>query len=185
MNFSKNLLLFLSTFFFSFVSIHCSEIPSSFYENNKMIVKSDCHNGPYLPDNFFGSFKLIRPLPKPSIKFYVCYDHIMILVPFSYALSSLVNDPTPWLVTCVTLLLYMAFLYFPNLFGLRWVASLESTEGFTNGPIKIAAAPIDEIFLAEGSVSHDPELCFQLFLRIYRYMTKKYTKFIKSRRFRQ
>ena len=106
------------------------------------------------------------------------------LVPFSYALSSLVNDPTPWLCYLRNPTFIYGFFLLPNLF-----ASLgrftESTEGFTNGPIKIAAVPIDEIFLAEGSVSHDPNCASSFFLRIYRYMTKKYTKFIKSRRFRQ
>ena len=126
MNFSKNFLLLLSAVFLCFVAIHCSEIPPAAGENNELVVnnaRNDDHNGPF-PADFFGPYKLIRPLREPYLNLYMKYDLMMIWGSLSYFLSKRSNDYRINRYVTVGLASYFAIFHLPSLFGLHWVASI-------------------------------------------------------------
>ena len=128
MNFYKNFLLLLSAVFLCFVVIHCSEIPSSSGENNEMIVEnvgSVGHNGPFLPDNVFDTYKLIRPLPKTHLKLHMNYDLMMIWGSLTYWFSIWFPHPRSFRCMAAGFAAYFAFFHLPSLFGLHWVASIK------------------------------------------------------------
>ena len=247
MNFSKNFLLLLASLIFCFVIVNCSEIPPSADVNNEMIVnnaRGEGHNGPFLPDNLFGSYKLIRPLPKNYLKLYMKYDLIMLSVPFSYALSSIFNyDPRTNHCILFGLGSYFALFHLPSLFGLQWTASISqqrrpgirsviargiyiwdivsyvisrifneprvyhytaigaasyfsiihwpllfgldflASRTNSDGQILSAHDFVDEIFLAEGTLPYDRDLCFQTFREILPKLTERLLESFGLRRF--
>ena len=183
MNMSKNVLLLLSAFFVCFITIHCSEIPSfSAKININEIVKvkrSDPtglivsnvrgvgHNGPYLPDNFFGSYKLIRPLPRPYLDFHLNYDLLLYWGYFSYWLSKTLKNPKIFRCVSLGLVSFFAIFHLPSLFGFHWVASIKNSARTQNDRIADEIESIDEIFLAEGIMPFDLKECFPFYHNLY------------------
>ena len=153
MNIFKNFLLLLSAVFLCFVTIRCSEIPSSSEENNEMIVnnvESDGHNGPFLPENFFGSYKLIRPLPKTYLKLYMNYEIMMIWGSLTYLFSIWSSHPRIFRSMAVGFVAYLAAFHLPSLFGLHWVSSIKR-QGHVS-PVSIFTA-IEGIFILDVFLS--------------------------------
>ena len=183
MNFSKNFLLLLASLIFCFVAINCSGIPPSADENNEMIVnnaRNEGHNGPFLPDNFFGSYKLIRPVNPKGIylRYHFHYDHVAISGYFSYLLSKYLNEPQYFRHLFIVLTSYFVIFHLPSLFNLHWVASVKNPEDPNS-------TEIDELFLVEGTFPFDPKVCFSYLYSIHRLMTESLSALPKLRRFRR
>ena len=174
MNFSKNFLLLLSAVCFCFVTVNCAEMPPSSDENNEMIdnnAKYEGHNGPFLPDNLFGSYKLIRPVNPEGkyLRYPFNYDFVAFLSYSSYLLGKRYNEPLCFRRTNITLARYFVIFHLPSLFNLQWVASVKYPEN----PNSIIPK---EFFLVKGTFPSDPKLCFPYLYTIHRLMTESFRK---------
>ena len=188
MDFLKTSLLLLVAFF-GFNTSNCSNFTP---KNNKnaLVVRNSRetgNNGPYLSDDIFGSYKLIRPLPNPWKIYFARYDLLAAIGATSYSVSKLMNNPKIFRDTCISMVSFMAILHLPAIFGYRWTASFKNGKavaesGNFDGLIDM---PIDEIFLTEGSISLDPENCFGISLGIYRFVIELFKKILNRRPFRR
>ena len=165
------------------------EAPSFSIDFDDMIVnnaESDGNNGPYLPDNFFGSYKLIRPLNKPFMKLYMNYDSMAVWWLVTYWLSNIYKDPKINQYTSFALASVFAAFHLPSLFGLHWIASINNSAQIVNGPIiQPETDCTDEIFLARGIVPFNRNRNFPVLIAIYRVMIQSFLAIFGLRRARK
>lgn len=203
MDFLKTSLLLLVAFF-GFNTSNCSSLTPENDNNttsncsglrpknnkNALVVGNSSetgNNGPYLPDDIFGSYKLIRPLPNPWKIYFARYDLLAAIGVTTYTISKLMNYPKIFRDTCMSMAYFMVILHLPAIFGYRWTASFKNGKTIAESGtfVGLIEMPIDEIFLTEGTISLDPENCFGISLAIYRFILEQFKKLLNRRPFRR
>ena len=188
-SFVKYYLKYSHVLFSAFLSNPEAPSFSGITDFDELIVgnaESNGNNSPYLPDNFFGSYKLIRPLNKPFMKLYMNYDAMAVWWLVSYWLSHIYKNPKINQYASFALASVFAAFHLPSYFGHHWVASIKNSAQIVNGPIiKSETDCTDEIFLARGIVPFNRNRNFPVLIAIYRVMIQSLLAIFGLRRARE
>lgn len=96
-------------------------------------------------------------------------------------ISKILNEPRIYLYTTFALRSYFSVRNLPLLFGVHFVTSYENSEGLISPASQ--SMYIDEIFLAEGIVPYDRNVCFRIFSSIQLVLAEAFVSLFGLKRF--